>query len=242
MSKNAFIITSALNTKFGVFKTNARIQQTLETIISVKERCPEAMIIFVEMAGEPLQKSQADEIRPFVDVLLDFSNAPGVKQIYDGTENWDIVKNYTEISVFAEVLSIIDANKTEYNDVDRFFKLSGRYVLNDDFKIDDYSKPEYDGKIVFAKRKNSQFDPKITGGVSQQFMSRCWSFPASEVGKIQKTYTAMQLCMADILQKGGYLDIEHLLYLYLGSEINILEVEKIGVQGLLGPNGTAVRD
>ena len=72
-------------------------------------------------------------------------------------------------------------------------------------------------------------------------MSRCWSFPAKDVEKIQKAFVAMRLCMLDILQKGGYLDIEHLLMLYL-EPLNILEVKTIGVQGLLGPNGIEVRD
>lgn len=217
------------------------MSQTLDTILSIKEHCPDAHITLLEMAGEPLQKEQSDVLSQFVNVLIDFSKDESVKQLYHSTENWDIVKNLTEITCFGQALKIILDNPNEYIGIDRFFKLSGRYVLNEDFKIEDYSEAKYKDKIVFAQRRNSQFDPKITGGVAQQFMSRCWSFPAADVEKIQKAFVAMRLCQIDILQKGGYIDIEHLLMLYL-EPLNILEVEKIGVQGLLGPNGTLVRD
>lgn len=237
-----FIVTSALNTKFGVHKTNARMNQTLDTIISIKEHCPDAHITLIEMAGEPLLKDQAETLGQFVDVLVDFSKEDFVQKLYHSTDNWDVVKNLNEITYFGLVLKMIQDNAKEYSGIDRFFKLSGRYTLNEDFKIADYDAPERKDKIVFAGRRKSQFDPKLTGGVSEQFMSRCWSFPASDVEKIQKAYVAMRLCMIDILQKGGYLDIEHLLFLYLGNELNILEVAPIGVQGLLGPNGVAVRD
>lgn len=239
--KPGFLVTSALNTKFGVHKTNQRMSQTLDSILSIKEHCPDAHITIMEMAGEPLQKEQAEVLNQFVDVLIDFSKDAEVQQLYNSTENWDIVKNLNEITCFSQTLHMILNNPNEYAGIDRFFKLSGRYTLNEDFKIKDYSKAKYKDKIVFAKRRNSQFDPKITGGVATQFMSRCWSFPAAEVEKIQKAFVAMRLCMIDILQKGGYLDIEHLLMLYI-EPLNILEVEKIGVQGLLGPNRQAVRD
>jgi len=240
--KAGFIVTSALNTKFGIYSADQRLVQTLDTIASIKTRCPESHITFVEMGGLPLSNEQRDIIQQFVNVLIDFSKEEAVQKLYHSTDNWDVVKNLNEITLFGQALQMILDNPKEYADVDRFFKLSGRYVLNEDFKIADYSKVEYKDKIVFAKRRKSQFDPKITGGVSEQFMSRCWSFPATDVEKIQKAFVAMRLCQIDILQKGGYLDIEHLLFLYLAEELNILEVPTIGVQGLLGPNGILVKD
>lgn len=236
-----FIITSALNTRFGVYSANQRLVQTLDTIASIKTRSPIGHITFVEMGGLPLLDEQRDILQQFVDVLIDFSKDESVIQIYNSTNNWDIVKNSTEIQVFGQTLQMILDNQKEYAGIDRFFKLSGRYVLNEDFKIKDYNKAKYKDKIVFAKRRNSQFDPKVTGGVVNQYMSRCWSFPASEITNIDKMFTGMQLCMLDILRKGGYIDIEHLLFLYT-DPTKVLEVDKIGVQGLLGPNGILVRD
>jgi hypothetical protein len=237
--KYGFIITSAINTRFGVYKTDDRLQQTLDTIKSIRNRCDNCTITLIEMAGLPLQNEQRDILQSLVNVLIDFTDDETVKQIYKN-DNWDIVKNLTEISVFGQTLKMI-AGHEAYKGIDRFFKVSGRYLLNNDFKIKDYASAKCKDKIVFAKRRNSQFDPKVTGGVVNQYMSRTWSFPAVEIVNIQKMFTGMQLCMLDILQKGGYIDIEHLLFLYT-DPTKVLEVDKMGVQGLLGPNGTLVRD
>lgn len=238
--KPGFIITSALNTRFGVYDAATRLEQTIDTIASIEDRCPNANITLIEMAGEELKDDQRAILQPLVTNIFDFTHEKAVKDIYTGTDNWDVVKSLTELTCFGHALNMI-AHSDEYRGVDRFFKVSGRYVLNENFRLSDYTKPEYNNKIVFAKKRASQFDPKITGGVTSQYMSRCWSFPASELTNMHKQFTAMRLCMIDIIQKGGYLDIEHLLYLYTNA-INILEVDTIGVQGLLGPNGYAVKD
>lgn len=237
--KSGFLVTSALNTRFGVYKSAERLQQTIDTISSIKARCPTAHITLLEMAGLPLQDEQRDKLQPLVNVLIDFTDDETVKQIYKN-DNWDIVKNLTEISCFGQTLKMISGHEA-YKGIDRFFKVSGRYLLNEDFKTKDYVTGKRKNKIVFSTRRISQFDPKLTGGVVQQYMSRCWSFPTSEIINISKMFEAMQLCMLDILQKGGYIDIEHLLFLYTDPG-KVLEVKTIGVQGLLGPTGILVRD
>jgi hypothetical protein len=235
-----FIVTSALNTRFGVYTTEQRLEQTIDTIASIEERCPNATIILVEMAGIPLTDEQRDILQPLVTDIFDFTHEKPVIDIYNSTDNWDIVKNLTEITCFGYSLGMI-ASYDAYKDVDRWFKVSGRYLLNSDFKIEQYSKPEYDGKIVFVNKRVSQFDPKITKGAKYQFMSRCWSFPAKDIRSIQFMFNSMQASMLGILSKGGYLDIEHLLYQYTDPG-KVLEVNTVGVQGLLGPNGILVKD
>jgi hypothetical protein len=189
------------------------------------------------MAGIPLQPDQKTLLQSHVNVIVDFSSEPSVQHIYNSTENWDIVKNTTEILCFCHALMIIGKHKSSVG-VDRFVKVSGRYLLDDEFSLAQFADAQ---TIYFAKRKNSQFDPNITGGVPYQYMSRCWSFPASKLQQVVDTFRAMRLAMNTIVQQGGYLDIEHLLYLYMEPD-DIVELDKIGVQGLLGPNGTLVRD
>ena len=43
------------------------------------------------------------------------------------------------------------------------------------------------------------------------------------------------------LSEGKYIDIEHLLYQYLPESL-VQEIQPIGVEGKLGPNGTLVKD
>lgn len=231
----AFIVTSATNTRFGVFNAEDRLVQTIDTILSIKQRCPSAYIVLIEMAGIPLQDHQKETLQSHVNLLIDYSGDALVQKIYENP-NWDIVKSSTELMCFGEALIVM---KKHVDSFDRIFKVSGRYLLNEDFNIADYA--SYPDKIVFAKRKQSQFPPEVTGGVSEQYMSRCWSFPAKDLDKIAKMFKAMRRAMFCIVGDHGYLDIEHLLFLYT-NPADVVEVDKIGVQGLLGPNGTLVRD
>jgi hypothetical protein len=51
----------------------------------------------------------------------------------------------------------------------------------------------------------------------------------------------MTRAFVETARLGGYLDIEHLLYLYI-DPAKIVEADVIGVEGLLGPNGVRVSD
>jgi len=235
----AFLITSAINTKFGVFNTEQRIQQTINTIDSIKARVPNAWIYLVEMAGIPLQPAQQELIQPHVKSVIDFSKDPVVQEIYKN-ENWDIVKNFTEMYCFRYALAALQKMEST-KDIDRIFKMSGRYLLNDNFKISKYLQPGLDRKIVVAMTRKSQFPKEVTGGLDRQYMSRCWSFDATLIAEIELVYGQMLAFMDQRLRAGGYVDIEHCLYKFLPTE-KVIEEEVIGVQGLLGPNGTLVKD
>ena len=234
-----FIVTSAVNTKFGVFTAEQRLQQTIDTINSITKRCPDAYVALVEMAGEKLQQSQHSQLSEITDVIIDFSATVDVTTIYQNP-NWDVVKSATEIMCFQRALGIIKTLKSAEG-VDRWFKVSGRYLLNDSFALWPYEHPENKHYFVFALSRPSQFDPKLTGGVEHQLMSRLWSFPASKINEVESMFLAMSKCFTDIAQKGGYIDIEHLLYLYVDPKKR-KEFGTVGVQGLLGPNGVLVSD
>jgi len=233
-----YLVSSAINTRFGVFNTAERLAQTLATINSIKARDPSAHITLIEMAALPLTVFQKAVLNSAVNVLIEFSDNETVKNI-SLNDNWDVVKNMTEMLCFLSALKLIDNNKEQYKSVTRFVKVSGRYLLTED-----YSPTIFDAapdKIFFAARKESHFDESLTGGVTHQYMSRCWSFPAIQLGYIASTFQNMLTRMNQELQNGRYLDIEHLLFTYIDESL-ICEVDKIGVQGNIGPNGNLVKD
>lgn len=237
--KPGFVITSAINTKFGVYTTEQRMQQTEYTITSIRRHCPDAHITLLEMSGLTLRADQKERLSKTVNIIFDFTTNPEVQAIYQD-DNWDIVKNLTEITCMTYFLSVAQENEL-YKNIDRFIKVSGRYALNDNFDINKFYTPENLDKCIFAKRKSSQFTALTTGGVREQYMSRCWSFPANRLDKVFQIFGEMRTTMLDVTSRGGYVDIEHMLFLY--ADINhVVEFDKIGVQGLLGPNGVAVED
>lgn len=232
--KTAFIITSAINTKFGVYTTEQRLAQTLETVKSIRKHVPDAKIFAVELAGIAPTEEQKKIMLENLDQYVILSEDQDVIDIFNSTDNWDIVKNTTEVLGFSRALSQFD-----FTGIDRVFKISGRYTLSDAFDIKSFE-PLTD-RIVVSKRRNSQFGPGVTGGISQQYMSRLWSWPANKTQDITEVYEQGFIYIAQVLAAGGYCDIEHMLFKFLPAGL-ITEVDRIGIQGNIAPNGQAVID
>lgn len=238
----AFLVSSALNTKFGVFSKDQRLQQTLATLKSIRLKVPTAIIALIESSGKSsIDPVEVDELSKYVDVIMDYSKDQVIKQVHDTTEIADIVKNFTELWAFNQALKKISVapDSDILSGVTRIFKISGRYLLNNDFDISHYQNNE---KIVFSKRRNSQFPCEVTGGVTQQFMSRLWSWPVKNILEVSYTYDKMVKEFIKANAEQHYLDIEHLLFKNFGNHVDLQELDKIGVHGQLGPNGVIVAD
>jgi len=240
MNKHAFLITSAVNTKFGVFSSDQRLQQTLATVSSIRRAVPEAKIILVEMAAIALSEAQRLALAPTVDQIIDFTADHSVQELYHSTNNWDIVKNVNEVTCFARALRTLTAS-SELDGVQRIFKVSGRYTLTADFDISYYNRYENQNMIVLSRARPSHFGAQVTGGITQQFMSRLWSWPTALNTEIIEAYDQFLLYMFQRLQAGGYADIEHTLYKFLDHD-KIRQLDRVGITGHIGPNGVAVED
>lgn len=240
MNQYTFLVTSAMNTKFGVFDSAQRLTQTLATIDSIRQRVPTARIYLLEMAGLPLQEHQREQLLACVDHVMDFTTDPAVKELYQSTENWDIVKNVTEIMCFGNALRRLHTDTNQLQGSQRIFKLSGRYTLNDDFKIDYYDQYSTQSHIVVSRSRASQFPLHYTQ-VERQFMSRLWSWPYQLTDEIISVYDQGLNFIQERILAGGYVDIEHVLYKFLDHH-KVIELDAVGVQGNIGPNGTAVKD
>lgn len=236
--KSAFIITSALNTRFGVYTPEQRLQQTLATIQSIKKAVPDAKLIAVELAGVTPNEEQKRIMNEHLDVYIDLSADPDVVGIYNSTDNWDIVKSTTEVMGFSRALEQL-LNTGELAGIDRVFKISGRYIISDTFDINQFE--QLPGRIVVAQRRGSQFGPNVTGGISEQYMSRLWSWPTDQTQTVIDTYQAGLVFMAEVLTVGGYCDIEHMLFKFLPKDL-VTEVARVGVQGNIAPNGQPIID
>jgi hypothetical protein len=231
------MVTSAINTKFGVYDTDTRLQQTLATVESIKKYAPGAKIILVECGAIPLTEAQETALNAEVNEIISYNDDEDVKAIFV-SDNWDVVKNTTEVMCFKRALE----HCLEYNlfdDIERVFKISGRYRLNDNFDPARYVlAPD---SIVTTHKHTSQFPHQVTL-VEYQYMSRLWSWPANITQRIiDEVYDAGLNYMASRLSQGGYCDIEHMLYKFLPQDL-VLEVNKVGLEGNIGPNGAAVSD
>ena len=238
MIKHAFIVTSAINSKFGVFTPTQRLQQTLDTINSIKSKLPDALIVVMECCGEPIKKSQEDILRANCHVFVDYSRDEEVQALYDN-DNWDVVKNGTEIMCFGRALAVL-AHEGLFTNIDRIHKMSGRYQLNDMFDPENYEQTDVQDKIVIGPQYKSQFPIEVTT-VPLQYMARLWSWPTARVDEVVKVYSDSFIFFAERLAAGGYVDIEHVLYKFL-DPANVHEIQNLGVEGCIAPNGQVIKN
>jgi hypothetical protein len=231
------MVTSAINTKFGVYDSDTRLEQTLETVASIRRYVPDARIILVECGAIPLTDAQETALKAQVDEIISYNDDEDVQAIFV-SDNWDVVKNTTEVMCFKRALQhCVDYDL--FNGIERVFKMSGRYRLNKNFDLAQYVMTPH--SIVTTHKHVSQFPHHVTL-VEYQYMSRLWSWPAAITQRIiDEVYDAGLNYMAERLSQGGYCDIEHMLYKFLPADL-VLEVHKVGLEGNIGPNGAAVND
>jgi len=237
--KHCFVVTSAVNSKFGVYSPAARLQQTLTTFSSIKSWVPDAKIIVMECTGTPLTDSQSDLLEERSDLLIDYSEDAEVQAIYQGTDNWDIVKNSTEILCFGKTLRLC-LEDGDFDGCDRIHKMSGRYILNAKFNESLPLYEKYADRIIIGEKYKSQFPPGVTG-IDLQYMARLWSWPADITERIVKVYEDSLNYMAQRVTDGGYADIEHVLYKFLPADL-VTEIPVLGVEGSIAPNGQPIQN
>lgn len=240
MNRYAFLVSSAINTKFGVFTNEQRLAQTLATIQGIKDKVPNAKIVLIEMGGIPITDDQSNALTQVVDKVINFNNDSSVVDLYNSTDNWDVVKNVTEVMCFGRALTTLTEHTEILDDCQRVFKISGRYLLSEEFDINYYEQYSIQHHIVVSRRRPSQFPYDLTL-VEAQFMSRLWSWPTALTPEIIDTYNRGLVYIQERILAGGYCDIEHMLFKFLDHN-KIIEKETVGIYGNIGPNGAAVRD
>ena len=130
--KIAFLVGSFLKTYAGgspsAYTLKERVDQTRETLRSIREKCPEATIYLVE----------GSEANP-VDYELDYDHLvlPGS----DETARQLIFSN--EKSIGECTMMIYTGMSCALADYDLVFKISGRYRLTEDFSLDNFSKDKF---------------------------------------------------------------------------------------------------
>ena len=236
MIRHCFVVTSAVNSKFGIYNAEERLAQTVITLQNIRFRVPDAKIIVMECAGTALTQAQSDTLEQNCDLLLDFSQDPDVLAIYQ-SDNWDVVKNSTEIMCFGRALRMC-RDDGDFDGYDRIHKMSGRYVLNDDFDLAVYEK--HKDRIVIGPKHQSQFPFQVTG-IELQYMARLWSWPASQLDTVIKVYEDSLSYIGERVSQGGYADIEHVLYKFLPVDL-VQEIPLLGVEGFIAPNGVPIKN
>ena len=141
--ENIFLITSVINTgnspytytdNRSTYTSEQRFDQTLQTIQTIREKVPSVHIILSECSELTAEQEKILTERVDTFINLYFNEEIRNACLYSNK------KGYGECLQTYETLCYLLANNMECK---RFFKISGRYFLNDFFQIDTFSTEEY---------------------------------------------------------------------------------------------------
>ena len=249
-----FIITSAVNTNIGIFDPGTRMFQTAATIDSIKRVYPDSKILLVE-GGEPFDEEIPlwKNIKARCNAYLNLQSNDQIKFLHSqyfrtATNKQEmggmsgLSKTIAELTLMHNVLTQLHTNPdlADLINVDRIFKMTGRYQLSPMFNELVYE--DQNDKYIFVKRQKSWIENAAeTLNVDSQFSSRLWSFGINKLDEAVEIFEDMvQDCM-EITTK-HYIDMEHLLCKHFGKSEDCIELEHTHLFGNIGPNGMLIYD
>jgi hypothetical protein len=244
--KNIVLITSAVYSNYGIYTPAERIQQTLETAQSAKKYIPGAVLVLVDNSKVDVQNDDSptfNELVDLVDYYIDNSDDPDIQYFHNNVSNYDIGKNSMEVIGLTKALMYITNTPDLMNEVSeatRIFKLSGRYVVTDKFDITKFDNAETKDKYVFKRRQPAWCNPNVTG-VNSLLQTRLYSFTPSILVNTLQLLQAIMQNMFSVFNQGEYIDVEHSMFKFVPPE-QLVEVDQVGLQGNIAPNGMMIID
>jgi hypothetical protein len=108
------------------YSPEERLNQVINTILSVKEKIPNSIIVLLE--GSNISTHELSKVYTLVDKIILFDSDDSKKYLY----------NYNKS--YGEVYKLLHfAQKIEKLSFNKFIKISGRYQLNSNFNIDNFT-------------------------------------------------------------------------------------------------------
>ena len=215
--------TCALPILIGAFSEQQRFEQTIKTLLSVKERVPDAVIVLSDCSSLPLNDNERRTLSGLSDFFIDMSQESTCKQLTDRG-----MKSQAEnVMMFHTLLTLKNSPQTMQlmNSVKRIFKFSGRSELTDQFKISDYE--NLFGKFVFKRRIPTWMNsPQI----SHLFITRLFSMCPSLID------TYLQVIQNNLRLVDMGFDTEHAHFANIPQQY-LVEFDKLNCWGWLAGNG-----
>jgi hypothetical protein len=246
MSKQTVLITSAVYSNYGIYTPQQRIGQTLDTVKSARKYIPDATIILIDNSKVDVQNDTSvefEELIDQVDYYIDNSDDTDIQHFHNNVSNYDIGKNSMEVLGMLKALTYIATNEDIMKDINasnRIFKLSGRYQVTDKFDITKFDNANTKDKYVFKKAQPAWCNPAVTG-VNSLLQTRLYSFTPSQFTDTIKLFQTIITNMVETYNNRNYIDVEHSMSKFVPKD-RLVELETVGLQGNIAPNGMMIID
>ena len=218
---NLFIVTSSLKPTIGTFLPEERFKQTIETFNSIRKHDPKAFILLVDCSQESISQDHYNLLQPHINCFFDLSQDKTMREL-----SMNGLKSHAETVMLLNVLILLKNNDEIMKSVNRIFKLSGRYNLEETFNISEHDK--HTGKFIFKKRIPTWMNPVIKNA-DHLLITRLFSFCPTLIdtyfGVLQKNLELLNV-----------MDTEHAHFVNIPQDL-LVEFEKIHCQGQVASTG-----
>lgn len=253
--KFLFLIGSSLKhfqeEKFSAYDEEQRFDQTLKTIQSVRDKVSNSYIVLFECSAYPIDEKYKEVLKDKCDLFLEFYGEPVLKQLYENIsvrpELITYGKSLLETRGLLNTLYVIKKHNL-FSDSQRVFKLTGRYLLNDDFDIKDYQSKFLENRYIIKKydylvQEENVLDEKTLEnvyaylyGAKGMMVTGLWSFDRMLFNESVESLEKAFLYMEKMIQFTAGTDIEHSLYRFLNKQ-NIISIPNLGLTVIKGMSG-----
>jgi hypothetical protein len=149
--ENIVLITSKIyvsNNKFSytekrsIYTKEERYVQTINTINSIKKYIPNVFIVLIDNSA--FTENEKDVLINNTNIFINYND-----KILDYYTNNNEIKAIAELCQLKYALNVINNYNIKFNN---FFKITGRYIINNNFLYDIYAK-NYKNDNIFKKNK-----------------------------------------------------------------------------------------
>jgi hypothetical protein len=222
-----FIVTSALNPNMGVINRDDRLQQTIDGLKSLREKCPDAIVLLADGSPEKVEEDKIKALDGLAHFVADFSGDNDITQFAatgrkSEAENVLMLKTLLLLKQDPGMMRLLQT-------VNRVFKLSARTTIDDDFDISEHN---HFGKYVFKKRMPTWIQGERAEVFTDLLITRLFSFCPS----LLDDYFIMCKRNINVIMETG-VDTEHAHFFNIGQE-NLIELNIIHCRGIMAGTGT----
>ena len=222
-----FIVTSALNPNMGVINRDDRLQQTIEGLKSLREKCPDAIILLADGSPEKIEEEKIKALDGLVHLVADFSGDNDITQFAatgrkSEAENVLMLKTLLLLKQDPGMMRLLQT-------VNRVFKLSARTTIDDGFDISEHN---HFGKYVFKKRMPTWLQSDRAEIFTDLLITRLFSFCPS----LLDDYFIMCKRNINVIMETG-VDTEHAHFFNVGQDL-LIELDTIHCQGIVATTNT----
>jgi hypothetical protein len=225
-SLQLFIVTSALNPNMGVLNRQQRLEQTIEGLISLREKCPDAVVILADGSPEKVEREKYDSMSQWVNLIADFSGDKDIAQ-FASTGRKSEAENLLMLKMMMLMKQSPELMKLMYS-VRRIYKFSARTTLHDEFDVAEH---DHFGKYVFKKRMPTWLGGDVAETFTDLLITRLFSFCPSLIDD----YSIVCRRNIGVIQDAG-VDTEHAHFFNIEPD-RLVELDKIHCQGVMASTG-----